>query len=77
MHEFFGANRRSINAVTIKDALYGEIEDSVSVVNDIDDLLSINEVRFRVLSAEDMLGKAAELRSLVDRLKTVPAAWAG
>ncbi|KQY44298.1 DUF6638 family protein [Rhizobium sp. Root483D2] len=76
MHEFFGANRRAINAVTIKDALYGEIEDSVSVVNDIDDLLSINEVRFRVLSAEDMLGKAAELRSLVDRLKTVPVAWA-
>ena len=76
MHEFFGANRRAINAVTIKDALYGEIEDSVSVVKDIDDLLSINEVRFRVLSAEDMLGKAAELRSLVDRLKTVPAAWA-
>ena len=76
MHEFFGANRRAINAVTIKDALYGEIEDSVSVVNDIDDLLSINEVRFRVLSAEDMLGKAAELRTLVDRLKTVPAAWA-
>ncbi|MDW5312809.1 DUF6638 family protein [Rhizobium sp. PL01] len=76
MHEFFGANRRAINAVTIKDALYGEIEDSVSIVNDIDDLLSINEVRFRVLSAEDMLGKAAELRSLVDRLKTVPTAWA-
>ncbi|WP_428425627.1 DUF6638 family protein [Pararhizobium sp.] len=76
MHEFFGANRRAINAVTIKDALYGEIEDSVSVVNDIDDLLSINEVRFRVLSAEDMLGKAAELRALVDRLKTVPTAWA-
>lgn len=76
MHEFFNANSRAINAVTIKDALYGEIEDSVSVVDDIDDLLSINEVRFRVLSAEDMLGKAAELRSLVDRLKKVPTAWA-
>jgi hypothetical protein len=76
MHEFFGANARAINAVTIKDALYGEIEDSVSVVHDIDDLLSINEVHFRVLSAEDMLGKAAELRSLVDQLKTVPTAWA-
>ena len=25
MHEFFGANRRAINAVTIKDALYGEV----------------------------------------------------
>lgn len=75
MHEFFNANSRAINAVTIKDALYGEIEDSVSIVDDIDDLLSINEVRFRVLSAEDMLGKAAELRSLVDRLKKVPTAW--
>jgi hypothetical protein len=76
MHEFFSANARAINAITIRDALYGEIEDTVSVVNDIDDLLSINEVRFRVLSAEDMLGKAGELRSLVDRLKTVPNAWA-
>jgi hypothetical protein len=76
MHEFFNANSRAINAVTIKDALYGEIEDSVSVVEDIDDLLSINEVRFRVLSAEDMLGKAAELRELIDRLKKVPNAWA-
>ncbi|MDX3926930.1 MAG: hypothetical protein QHC90_14140 [Shinella sp.] len=75
MHEFFSANSRAINAITIRDVLYGEIEDSVSTVEDIDDLLSINEVRFRVLSAEDMLGKAAELRSLVDRLKTVPNAW--
>lgn len=75
MHEFFSANARAINAITIRDALYGEIEDSVSVVKDIDDLLSINEVRFKVLSAEDMLGKAAELRGLVDRLKTVPNAW--
>ena len=76
MHEFFNANARAINAVTIRDALYGEIEDSVSIVDDIDDLLSINEVRFRVLSAEDLLGKAAELRALVDRLQTVPDAWA-
>lgn len=75
MHEFFEANARAINAITIRDALYGEIEDSVSTVDDIDDLLSINEVRFKVLSAEDMLGKAAELRALVDRLKTVPNAW--
>lgn len=76
MHEFFTANARAINAITIRDALYGEIEDSVSVVGDIDDLLSINEVRFKVLSAQDMLGKAAELRGLVDRLTTVPNAWA-
>lgn len=75
MHEFFAANARAINAITIKDALYGEIEDSVNTVESLEDLLSINEVRFKVLSAENVLEKAAELRSLVDRLKSEPDAW--
>jgi hypothetical protein len=75
MHEFFNANARAINAVTIKDALYGEIDDSVASVDHIEDLLSINEVNFKVYSAEDILGKAAELRQLADKLQTQPDAW--
>jgi hypothetical protein len=47
----------------------------VSKIEDIEDLLSINQVEFRVLSAEDVLGKAAELGKLVDRLKQEPDAW--
>jgi len=75
MHEFFVANARAISAVTIKDALYGEIEDSVATVDHIEDLLSINEVNFRVHSAEDILGKASELRALSDKLLSQPNAW--
>lgn len=75
MYEFYTANARAINALTIKDVIYGEIEDSISVVRDIEDLLSINQVEFRVLSAEDVLGQAAELRTLVDRLRSEPDAW--
>ncbi len=75
MFEFMSANSRAINALTIKDVIYGEIEDSVAVVDDIEDLLSINQVQFRVLSAEDVVGKAGELRMLVDRLKKEPDAW--
>lgn len=75
MHEFFTANARAISAITIKDALYGEIEDSVATVDHIEDLLSINEVNFRVHSAEDILGKASELRSLADKLVSQPDAW--
>ena len=75
MFEFMSRNSRAIDALTIKDVLYGEIEDSVSKVEDIEDLLSINQVEFRVLSAEDVLGKAAELGTLVDRLKQEPDAW--
>jgi hypothetical protein len=73
--EFMSKNQRAIDALTIKDVIYGEIEDSVSKVSDIEDLLSINQVEFRVLSAEDVLGKAAELGKLVDKLKQEPEAW--
>jgi hypothetical protein len=75
VYEFFEKNARAIDALTIKDVIYGEIEDSVSKVEDIEDLLSINQVEFRVLSAEDVLGKASELGRLVDRLKQEPDAW--
>jgi hypothetical protein len=75
MYEFYDRNRRVIDALTIKDVIFGEIEDSVAKVNDIEDLLSINQVEFRVLSAEDVLGKAGELGKLVDRLKMEPDAW--
>ena len=75
MHEFFTANARAIGAVTIRDALYGEIEDNVAEVASLEDLLAINEVHFRVLSAEDILGKATELRGLIDRLKVEENVW--
>jgi len=75
MFEFLSNNRRVIDALTIKDVIFGEIEDSVAKVEDIEDLLSINQVEFRVLSAEDVLGKANELGTLVDRLKQEPDAW--
>lgn len=75
MYEFYTDNMRVINALTIKDVIYGEIEDNVSVVNDMEDLLSIQQVEFRVLSADDVIGKANELRALTDRLKHTPDAW--
>lgn len=75
LFEFITANARVINALTIKDVIYGEIEDSVAKVEDIEDLLSINQVQFRVLSAQDVTGKATELATLIDRLKQEPDFW--
>ncbi|MDS1135951.1 DUF6638 family protein [Nitratireductor indicus] len=75
VYEFMTANARAINAITIKDVVYGEIEEQVNQVRDIEDLLSIVQVEFKVLSAEDLLGKAAELGRLADRVKHEPDAW--
>jgi hypothetical protein len=38
MHEFFDGNRRAVHAVTIKDALFGEIEEPVDQVTGVEDL---------------------------------------
>jgi len=75
VYEFMSRNARAIDVLTIKDVIYGEIEDSISKVDDIEDLLSINQVEFRVLSAENVVGKAAELGRLADRLRQEPEAW--
>ncbi|EKF17438.1 DUF6638 family protein [Nitratireductor pacificus] len=75
VYEFMAANARAINAITIKDVVYGEIEEQVNQVRDIEDLLSIVQVEFKVLSAEDLLGKAAELGRLADKVKHEPDAW--
>ncbi|EFG2886097.1 hypothetical protein BO068_005304, partial [Escherichia coli] len=44
LYEFMTKNQRAIDALTIKDVIYGEIEDSVTRVESIEDLLSINQV---------------------------------
>ncbi len=75
LYQFYEKNARAILAVTIKDVLFGEIEDSVFLIDDIDDLLSIEQVEFRVSTASDLLGKTGELQLLIDRLLKEPDAW--
>jgi hypothetical protein len=75
MHEFFAGNRRAIAALTIKDVIFGEIEDSVGEVRSIDDLLSIEDVTFKVQAGDGLLDKAAELRTLTDRLVQEADFW--
>jgi hypothetical protein len=75
MHEFFAGNSRAINALTIRDVIYGEIEDSVAEVRSIDDLLSIEDVQFKMQAGDGLLDKAAELRNLADRLTAEPDFW--
>lgn len=75
MHEFFDANARTINALTIKDVLYGEIDDPVLEARDIEDLLSIEQVEFKVFTGQNLTRQALQLRALIDRLEKEPDAW--
>ncbi len=75
MHQFFEKNAKVIKVLTIKDVLYGEIEDSILEAENIEDLLSIEQVEFKVFTANDLTSQATELRTLVDRLKKEPDFW--
>ncbi len=75
MHRFFERNARVIQVLTIKDVLFGEIEDSVLEAENIEDLLSIEQVEFKVYTAQNLTAQATELRTLVDRLMKEPDAW--
>ncbi len=75
MHQFFDGNRRAINALTIKDVLYGEIDDPVLEAGDIEDLLSIEQVEFKVFTGQNIAQQALDLRLLMDRLRKEPDAW--
>lgn len=75
MHQFFEGNARAINALTIKDVIYGEIDDPVLEVTDIDDLLSIEQVEFKVFTGNNLAAQAVKLRLYIDRLRKDPDAW--
>ena len=75
MYQFYKENARALNALTIKDVIFGEIEDSVFDVESIDDLLAIEQVEFKVSTAAGVLGKTAQLKVLMDRLVKEPNAW--
>ena len=75
LYQFFEKNAKALFALTIRDGLFGEIEDSVFVVRDIDVLLSIEQVEFRLSTAKNLLGKTTELPLLIDRLLKEPDAW--
>ncbi|MCB1459406.1 MAG: hypothetical protein KDJ48_09115 [Nitratireductor sp.] len=75
LYQFFEKNQRALFALTIKDVLFGEIEDTVFEVKDIDDLLSIEQVEFKVATSSDLLGKTGEMQLMIDRLTKEPDAW--
>lgn len=73
---FFAANDRMIRAVTLKDAVYGEIENLVFDVERPADVLGIRDVRFLVRTPTGLLEEAQTLKVQMDRFLSEPNAWA-
>ncbi len=75
MVDFFNLNARALYALTIKDVVYGEIEDSVFTVEDIEELLAIEQVEFKISTPTKLLARASNLKTMMERLRKEPDAW--
>lgn len=75
MVDFFALNARALYALTIKDVVFGEIEDSVFSVDNIEDLLAIEQVEFKISTPSNLLARASELQTMIERLRKEPDAW--
>ncbi len=75
MRAFFKANAEAVKVLTLKDVLYGEIENSTYKVDDIDDVLSIKRVRFSLRTHNQLLEKSKRLTEMVERFHAEDNAW--
>ena len=75
MMAFFRKNDESLRTLTLKDVVFGEIENSTFRIRTIDDILSIREVEFKLRTGGGMFLKARELQDLLDRFFAEKQSW--
>ncbi len=72
---FFRRNAEALQLLTLKDAVYGEIENSTYRIDDLDDVLSIKQVEFKLSTVNALLDKAGQLQDLIERFHREEDAW--
>lgn len=75
MHAFYVKNAQAIRNLTLKDVVYGEIEDASYRVDRLDDVLSIKRVRFKLHTHDGLLEKSRQLTGLIETFETEADAW--
>ncbi len=75
MMAFFQKNAESLRTLTLKDVVFGEIENSTFRIETIDDILSIREVEFKLRTGGQLFEKAGELQDLLNRFFAVKDSW--
>lgn len=75
MRAFYVENSEAIRNLTLKDVVYGEIEDASYRVDNLDDVLSIKRVRFKLHTHNGLLEKSQQLTGLIETFEAEGDAW--
>ena len=75
IRQFYAANERAIRVLTLKDAVYGEVEDLIFRAASLSDLMGVRTVRFILHTTAGVLEAATEAKGLAERFLAEPDAW--
>lgn len=75
MMAFYQKNAEALRTLTLKDVVFGEIENSTYRVDSISDLLSIREVEFNLRTGGEMFKHAGELQNFLDEFYAANDSW--
>jgi len=75
MRAFYVENSEAIRNLTLKDVVYGEIEDASYRVDNLDDVLSIKRVKFKLHTHNGLLEKSKQLTGLIETFEAEGDAW--
>lgn len=76
MRQFVAANLAQVNALLMRDVVFGEIDNGMPTIRSHQDLDRLRRVRVRVATSRDLIDKSRDLSGMIDRLKAEPMAWA-
>ena len=72
---FVDDNREALFALTARDAVFGELEDSVYKIKTLGDLTSIKHIRVKLRTTTGLISKAQSLTAKIDSFNESDAAW--
>jgi uncharacterized protein DUF6638 len=75
LKRFITENEAALFALTTRDAVAGELENSVFDVSDPARLLDIRQITVEADTTQSHVARAAELTALIERFQTEPDAW--
>ncbi len=75
MQAFYRQNAESLRLLTLKDVVFGEIEDQTWRVNTIEDILSIRQVEFQLRTGGNLLEQAQRLKTRIDVFFAREESW--
>ena len=75
LERFIEDNQETLFALTARDAVFGELENSTFRIDDLEDLLAIRRIRVEVKTTRQLIDKSRKLDEMIQEFHREPDSW--